>query len=361
MPARPPTVRPVRVASVPGAHPYVQGLLAAGGTSVELLPDPPARDGARDRWWPPTMLTRSWVEERADEFDVMHLHFGLEPSSTDAIADLLDALSSAHKPVVFTVHDLVNPQLTDQRPHGEQLDLLIPAADRLTTLTAGAGREIRRRWGRDAELIDHPHVASLDSAPPAGTDTGTSTVVVHLRDLRPNIDGIGIVRALAAAALRVRHTRPVLVVVDVNDRVRDEDQLREIENVVASAPPLRLRRHPRFTDAELEASLAAADVAVLPYSFGTHSGWVELCWDLGVPIVTARVGHLAEQHPEDAHVYDPDAADGIARAIEGALSAGTRSGSPERAELIGRRRRERSLQSVIIAGKHERIYRELIA
>ncbi len=215
MPARVSTTRPVRVASVPGAHPYVQAL-AAGGTSVEVLPDPPARDGARDRWWPPTMLTRPWVEGHADDFDVMHLHFGLESSTTGAIADLLDALSSARKPVVFTVHDLVNPQLTDQGPHGEQLDLLIPAADRLTTLTAGAGREIQRRWGRDAELIHHPHVASLEAAPPAGTAAVAATVVVHLRDLRPNIDGIGIARALAAAAPRVRHTRAVSVVIDVN-------------------------------------------------------------------------------------------------------------------------------------------------
>ncbi len=143
--------------------------------------------------------------------------------------------------------------------------------------------------------------------------------------------------------------------------MRDEDQLREIEAVIAGAPLLELRRHARFTDAELEASLADADAAVLPYSFGTHSGWVELCWDLGVPIVTARVGHLAEQHPDDAHVYEPEDGDGLVGAIESALTGATASGSRERAELVGRRRRERSLQSIIIAGQHERLYRELIA
>lgn len=364
MPARLSAARPVRVASVPGAHPYIRSLLGPSGAAIEVLPDPPALDGAVDRWWPPAMLTRAWVETHADEFDLMHLHFGLESSSTAALADLLAALSEARKPVVFTVHDLVNPQLSDQRHHDEQLDLLIPAADHLTTLTAGAGREIERRWGRAATLIRHPHVAPLEGAPAAGVSAPVATVVVHLRDLRPNIDGAGIVRALADAAdpvAQARRARPVRIVVDVNERVRDDEQLRQIADIVAAAPLLSLRRHPRYDDAALAASLAAADVAVLPYRFGTHSGWVELCWDLGVPVVTAPVGHMAEQHPDDAVVYDPDAIDGLATALARALGAATASGSAERHEVVVRRRRERTLEGLIIAGQHERIYRELLA
>ena len=45
--------------------------------------------------------------------------------------------------------------------HDEQLDVLVPAAAELVTLTGGAAREIRQRWGREAQVVGHPHVVDL--------------------------------------------------------------------------------------------------------------------------------------------------------------------------------------------------------
>ena len=42
---------------------------------------------------------------------------------------------------------------------------------------------------------------------------------------------------------------------------------------------------------------AALDVSVLPYRFGTHSGWLEACFDLGTAVVAPSCGFYAEQRP----------------------------------------------------------------
>jgi glycosyltransferase involved in cell wall biosynthesis len=359
---------PIRVASVPGAHPYVASLLAVGSPTARVLPDPPARDGATDRWWPPAMLTADWIERHADDFDVMHVHFGMESSTTREIAGVIAALHAADKPVVYTVHDLENPQLTDQAPHGEHLDLLIPAADALVTLTDGARREILRRWGRDARVIPHPNVAALapTGLPAAGLAEGhdehphLDASVVHLRDLRPNIDGEGTVGSLAAAAELLHNVGPVEIVVDVNENVRDAEQLARIVEIVDGSASLRLVRHARYDDDDLVRSLSAATVAVLPYRHGTHSGWAELAWDLGVPIVTPRVGYIAEQHPESSFVFDPADATSLARAIAQAFAVATPPGSRARGGVVAARSERRTRERAEIAAQHETLYREVV-
>lgn len=346
----------IRVAAVPGGHAYIRHLQPVGASRVHALPDPAALDGATDRWWPPSMPTAAWVEAHAAEFDVMHLHFGLESSTEESLRLLVDALARARKPLVFTVHDLDHPQLTDPAPWDRLLDVLVPAADRLLTLTPGAAARIHERWGRSAEVMEHPHVLPLDAVLPAPTEERWSAVV-HLRDLRPNIDGIGTVRLLAAAVTAMPEAR---VLVDVNERVRDAAQLDAVSAVVRDSPQLTLHRHPRSTDAELFASLAAADAAVLPYRHGTHSGWAELCWDLGVPVLTAPVGFVLEQHPVDTVEISPDDPAVLASALSRVRVVTPPPFSEHRTSVIEDRRRARRVQRDSIATRLEALYREAI-
>src|SRR5689334_12924204 len=107
-----PAVSVVTVASIPAGHPYVRNVLA--GADVDLLPDPVPPGATDGRWWPPVMCDAAWVAAHADRFDVMHLHFGTESYSTRHLGELIGALRANRRPLVYTVHDLENPQLTDQ-------------------------------------------------------------------------------------------------------------------------------------------------------------------------------------------------------------------------------------------------------
>ena len=336
------------------------------------LADPPPPGAAPGQWWPPVMVDPAWIRARADDFDVMHLHFGTESFTAPHLADTVAALRETGRPLVYTVHDLTNPQLADQAPHAAQLDVLVPAADALVTLTPGAAAEIRRRWGRAADVVAHPHVLPSTVTPPAGRPRRDRVVGVHLRDLRPNVDGVGATAVLLAAVAGLRETgADVRARVVLHDRVRDEAGRDEVRLLCAGAPFAALVEHPRPGDAELAAALADLDVSVLPYAHGTHSGWLELCWDLGVAVAAPAVGHVAEQHDDPATVAT--FAPGSPRSLAGALARllglddasarpdPPRPGSAARRSLQERRRADRRTQAREISAAHLALYRRVLA
>ena len=66
---------------------------------------------------------------------------------------------------------------------------------------------------------------------------------------------------------------------------------------LAAAGLIDLHVHDYFTDDELWDYLSSLDVSVLPYRFGTHSGWLEACFDLGTVVLAPDCGYYAEQRP----------------------------------------------------------------
>ena len=358
--------RTIRVASVPAAHPYVMHL---GDDGVARRPDPQPPGAPPGRWWPPVMVDPAWVRAHADAFEVMHLHFGIESFTAAHLTATVAALRAARRPLVFTVHDLTNPQLTDQGPHVAQLDTLIAAADALVTLTQGAAEEIERRWGRRAVVIAHPHVLAPEQPAPAGRPSATAVVGLHLRDLRPNVDGPGATATLIAAVAALRHAgADVRAHVTLHDRVREDAARDAVRRLCADADAVTLAEEPRPDDARLVADLADLDACVLPYTHGTHSGWVELCWDLGVPVAAPAVGHVAGQHLDPAFLasFPPGQAPRLAAALAPLVGLGdtgtapARPGSAARVALQARRRAERAAQAPRIAAAQLAVYRGVL-
>jgi hypothetical protein len=356
-----PVPEPVRVAAVPAAHPYVTGL-GLPPAAVRLLADPPVPGAPPGRWWPPVMLGPAWIAGHRDRFDVMHVHFGMESFSVAALAGAVSALRAAGRPLVHTVHDLSNPQLDEQSHHRAQLDVIIPAADALITLTSGAAAEIERRWGRAATVIPHPAMLT-GPVPVTALRAGPPLIGVHLRDLRPSIDGPGTVRTLAAALGRLAARGiPAAGRVWMHARVRDPAGAAEVRATCAQADGIELIVAPRSGDAALIAELDALSVSLLPYRHGTHSGWLELCVDLGVPVAVPEVGHIGDQHPdpEVCRTFASGDADGLADALAGLLAlAHARPGSRARARERARRAAARAAQRAVAVSAHLAIYREL--
>jgi hypothetical protein len=353
MSARP---NPIRVASVPAGHPYVRSV-APGPEVARLLPDPEL-GRPPGQWWPPAQFDPSWLRANLDGFDLLHVHFGLESVPTAQLVEALALVRAAGHPIVFTVHDLENPQLTDQAAHRAQLDVMVAAADELITLTPGAAAVIRERWGRAATVVPHPRIAEhdplVDLFPDARPRLG-----VHLRDLRPNIDALAVARSLAAGARALAAAgRPVDAVLRLDERVRDAATAAELERFVRDDGGLTLERGPRQSDVELERWIAGLDVAVMPYSHGTHSGWAELCWDLGAVVVDDGHGFIAEQLPDGVVVGAPGEAP--AALLARALALATPPGSPERRAIVARRKSRRDAERSGIAEAHTAVYRRAL-
>jgi len=359
-----PRLATVRVASVPANHPYVRAVTAGAG--IVVLDDPPVPGAPPGQWWPPAALDASWILRHADEADLVHVHFGAESYTPAHLRAALDAAHQVGWPVVVTVHDLDHPQLHDQELHVAQLDVMLELADAVLTLTPGAAREVRRRWGRYPQVVPHPRIlqAGWSAAPSADRPRTRRRIATHLKDLRPGVDAPSAVRALAAACRRLAEAGVDLVVeVHLRDRTRDDRVAAELRELCAAAS-LTLVEHPRLTDDELAAHLAGLDVCVLPYGHGTHSGWLELCWDLGVPVVAPAIGHLAEQHPDGsvltvAPFDQPGAVDDLERAVTAALRLPA-AGSAERATLVEQRAEERTATDRDVVDVHRRLYQRLV-
>jgi glycosyltransferase involved in cell wall biosynthesis len=293
----------LRIASVPANHVYVRHLGAPDGRDgISRLADPvPAESSpAPGQWWPPRMLSPEWVREHHADFDVMHVQFGFDAQSADTLATLVAALRRWGKRLVYTAHDLRNPHHLDRRAHDAHLDVLVPAADEVITLTPGAAAEIRQRWGREPVVLPHPHVIELERFRPRPTDRNGWTVGVHAKSVRASMAPLPVIAALADVLAQLPGAR---LQVNVHHDVADADGARHDAMLMAwlweasSSGVLELVVHDYFSDEELWQYLESLDLSVLPYRFGTHSGWLEACYDLGTPVLAPTCGYFAEQRP----------------------------------------------------------------
>ncbi|WP_022930245.1 glycosyltransferase [Patulibacter americanus] len=349
--------RPVRIAAVPAQHPYVQAVRVPGDV---VLADPPVPGAPPTQWWPPQVLTPAWLRAHATEYDLLHVHFGTESLSLDALAAALSSLRELGRPLVHTVHDLEHPHLVDQAPHRAHLELLMREAAELLTLTEEAAAEIARRYGREATVVPHPQMApdawfaradaaredaaasrSRPSSPPDATAEDPSprgpVVGVHLRSLRANVrPGAWLARLAAETAARDGALR-VLVNDDVRAGTPADEALGDLRRAL-EPHGAHLVVRPRPDDDGLARELVGLDVSVLPYAHGTHSGWLELCWDLGVPVLSPAVGAIAGQHREGWALATFDAARpaAVGAALDRLLAAPP---APPAAERLAERER----------------------
>lgn len=361
-PTRPsPSTRPLRVASIPSSHVYVRHLAPVDpeDRSVVRLPDPvpPGTRPGQSPWWPPVMLDAGWVEQNADRFDVFHIHFGFDSRTPAELAAVCAALRSAGRPLVFTIHDLRNPHHVDRRLHDAQLDVLVPAADALLTLTHGAASRVEQRWGRRPLVVPHPHVVELDEATRVRDARvgrgGRFRVGLHLKSLRAGMDAhtvlpglVRAVRELPGAVLQVNGHRELL---EPDGRHHDP---RIVALLAEHAGDIDLRVHDYFSDAELWTYLGGLDVSVLPYRHGTHSGWLEACRDLGTQVVAPTCGFYADQGPVHSYVLDETTYD------EQSLVDAVRRAHDHPAPLV--RLDERLRRRDAIATVHRELYTRLV-
>lgn len=353
----------MRVASVPASHVYVRHLSEPGvSDSVVRLPDPVPANGRTvpGGWWPPLMLERGWVNANHARFDVFHVHFGFDTIGPDVLTGVVAELQAHGKPLVYTVHDLRNPHHPESLAHTAQQDVLIAAADELITLTPGAAQAVRDRWGRRCRVLPHPHV--LDSARIARKRRGSDRFVVglHAKSLRANMDTLPVLDGLAEIVAELPHAT---LQVDVHDEIFDPANHWYAPHTGAALlaydrhDHVQVRVHPYFSDHQFWDYLASLTVSVLPYRFGTHSGWLEACFDLGTAVIVPSCGFYDQQHPYPVFEFTEDRFDveSLHRAVQDVYCQWV-SGRIPRATWSARRD-----ERVKLAAAHRGLYRGLLA
>lgn len=347
--------RTLRIASVPATHVYVRRLEHPRITRLE----DPSGDDLRT----PCFLDPDWLDANHAEFDLLHVHFGMEFYGRRRIEAVADVLDRHGRPLVYTCHDLRNPNHRDRALHDGHLDVLLSRADHVITLTASAAQRIRERWGRDATVLAHPHVVPLGElrrrTRRARSEHEGYRVGLHFKSLRPNmatsrvLDGVEVALA-QEPRLRIRidvHHDAV----DPRHDNHDRGLVERLWSLVADADSrVELHVHHYLSEHELWDYLESVDAFLLPYRFGTHSGLLEACRDLGTAVIAPTVGAYADQgahqlfRTSESAGVDPD---DLARAILAAVAAGR----PEPVPVRARRRQRRA-----IAQAHHDLYRRLV-
>jgi glycosyltransferase involved in cell wall biosynthesis len=347
----------IRVASVPAGHVYVRHLSDPDGRDgVVRLPDIPPADGriVPGGWWPPAMLDAEWIAANRDTFDVFHVHFGFDAKTPEELSDVARALEAADIPLVVTVHDLRNPHHPEPELHEAQLGTLLEHACAVITLTPGAARVLAQRYGREATVLSHPHVVDWERiARPRPIHAGF-VVGLHAKSLRANMDVPAVAAVLADAVAELPGAR---LQINVHHEVFRPGHYYAPEQGEAlrrlAGAHVEVREHDYFSDDELWAYLSELDVSVLPYRFGTHSGWLEACVDLGTAVVAPDCGFYAEQQPIHSYTHDESGLD--AASLVNAVRAAYRGRPAYRAGVGERREQRRALSAA-----HRAIYTRVL-
>ena len=334
----------MRIASVPSGHVYVRHLSdPLRPDDVVRLADPPVPGAPAGQWWPHPMLEARWVLDHASSFDVLHIHFGYDHCTPAQLRALVAALRETSKPLVLTVHDLRNPHHHEPGPHAAALDVLVPSADAVLTLTPGAAAAIASRWGREATVVPHPHIVEVELLGRARPRRQGFVVGMHAKSVRANADPVPVAKVLASA---VADLPGATLRIDAHD----DDRGRA---VAAALPGIDVRVHAEFSDDELWDYLSGLDLAVLPYRFGTHSGWLEACHDLGTTVAVPDCGFYAEQAPCLSFGHDENGLDA------GSLTAAVRAAYTTRPSWQADPE-ARAVQRREIATLHSRVYRSVL-
>jgi hypothetical protein len=94
---------------------------------------------------------------------------------------------------------------------------------------------------------------------------------------------------------------------------------------------------------------------VLSYRFGTHSGWLEACHDLGTAVVVPDCGYFAEQRPCRTYGF------GIDRLDTDSLAEALQATHAERAETPAATSSAREIERQSISEMHDAVYSRALA
>lgn len=307
-------------------------------------------------WWPPLMLDPAWVARHHREFDACHVHFGFDAIPPDTLAAFAHELDRHGKPLVYTVHDLRNPHHPRPDAHDAALDVMVDAAADLITLTEGAAAVIRERWSRSATVLPHPHVVGRKRIERPRHDSEQFVVGVHAKSLRANMDPLPVIATLAEA---VTAYPDAVLRVNVHDEIFEPGNHWYAPEIGAAIlefgelPQVEIVVHPYFDDTQLWKYLASLSVSVLPYRFGTHSGWLEACHDLGTAVIAPSCGFYGQQRSCHEYVFDETHFDPstLVTAVDDAYRRRAARATWEQ------RRRERCA----VAAAHDAIYQRVLA
>ncbi|WP_434593161.1 hypothetical protein [Streptomyces sp. A5-4] len=284
--------RGLRVVHLPARTPYARKLR---GPDFRILNGTDISPGVTV----PAAVTATWLLAQAPLtwLDVLHLHH-IDIEEAAALERLLDACAESGVRVVFTAHD-THSMHGEASAFAERLRLLLSADVHWVFLTEGSRTEMAGLLNATppGTVIPHGYVVPPDAlrgrerehavaparflmfgASRPSRDQLSPVVNWSLGTIDPDSSLLLLLRAFSPADFTPGSPVPLLL-----ETARHDSRIR-----------LSMRPYP--TDDDVTDAGLASDILLLPYLWGSHSGQLELAFDLNLLPVCSRTGHLSEQY-----------------------------------------------------------------
>ena len=272
----------MRILHVPARTPYARRLV---GNEITIV------NGQTNDAPIPRDASLQWLIRTNDfsSFDVLHLH-SIELVDLKTLKNALKQCKTYRKGVVFTAHD-VSPMFSDdQKEYGKALKVILNAGALITTLTPSAANYISEKYRIPAEkivVIPHGNVLPLDD-PRWSKQSGAQDSLRKIFSIHGGFRPLGMKNKNAELRMLTRGISEI--------EFNANADARETIRVVRSSDNVDLRLIPFPSDNEIADFVQNSDIVLMPYKWGTHSGQLELAFDLGLPTVITDVGFYRDQY-----------------------------------------------------------------
>lgn len=289
-----------RVVHAPARTPYARKLTSEHVEIVNGTSPHGAEAVPRD------MSLRWLLEHRPfNWFDVLHLHH-VEFDDLPTLKSVLSECARSRRRVIFTAHD-IRPVFSGRVDYHRKLRALVDARVPFVCLTEASGAEIRRRFGNQVETVTIPHGYVVPpSAVPSRRPPGSGHARYFLfGSLRDNRDITTVLynwrfgRHQHDTSLSVLLRAPGYI-----NLIHEKDRWAALLATAVAEPRLQVDVLPFPTDVEVAETASGCDALILPYRWGSHSGQLELAFDLGLVPVASAVGYLRDQYRCHTEVID---------------------------------------------------------
>lgn len=285
-------MHPIRVFHIPYQIPYTRKIASSFLRPVIMH----TGWGSRSLY-----LQRPFLSTELDTFDVLHIH-SLRYGTVQGLKDLLEQCKNNNKRVIYTAHDLRSLR-NDDATHYEKLHQVCAIADAVITLTYGCAEKLLQIAGNlelSKKLSIIPHGFAVHPHHSSWGISGSSKKTVQYAlygSFRHNRDILGFAQAWFSA---LKETDAQLnVLLRTSDEVLVTDPQLRVEETLTflRSNPQRMRvlLAPSFTNEYIIRFLSLNDILAMPYLWGTHSGQLEMAFDLQLLPLITQVGFFSEQ------------------------------------------------------------------
>ncbi|MFB6847948.1 hypothetical protein ACFCXS_24275 [Streptomyces sp. NPDC056373] len=247
----------------------------------------------------PAAVTAAWLLEHGPLtwLDVLHLHH-IDFEDLATLERLLDECLNHGVNVVFTAHD-TRPMVGSAEDFTARLRMLHSAEVSWVCLTEGSVAALAVVLGEPprATVIPHGYVAAPESL--AGLERESSSSAARYLMFgasRASRDQLSTMANWSLGITDPHSTLHVLLRAFSPADFADGGRAPLLLETARCDPRIRLTMRPYPTDEEVVRAGLASDSLLLPYLWGSHSGQLELAFDLNLLPVCSLTGHLPEQY-----------------------------------------------------------------